>query len=83
MAGMTPASLADCNRSLLTALGVIQQQARQYEHCLATGDVPGLVLASVHLRNATAFVCQEAIDIEAAHARIAAAGEGIRKELAR
>jgi hypothetical protein len=57
------------DRTLLATLASLEQQAREYEHCLAAGDAPGMLRAGIQIQNAASFLFQEAIDEEAAHAR--------------
>lgn len=57
------------DRTLYAMLAVLDQQRREYEHCLASGDAEGMLRAGIQISNAAAFLYQEAIDEEAAHQR--------------
>lgn len=60
---------AIANRTLYEQLAIVEQQAREYQHCLDHHDAEGMLRASIRLRNAVAFLQQEAIDAEAAQRR--------------
>lgn len=63
-------NVAITQRTLVAMLAVLDQQRREYAHCLTTGDAEGMLRAGIGITNAAAFLYQEAIEAEAAQKRL-------------